>query len=83
MNKQIERQLRESQRELTDAQREKEKLRLRPCRGDAEILQKEKNLEEIDNRIEILKNDIRGLERKQREATLGERKVGEYESPCS
>jgi chromosome segregation ATPase len=83
MNKQIERQLRESQRELADAQREKQKLRLRPCRGDAEILQKEKNLQEIDNRIEFLKNEIRGLERKWREATLGETKVGEYESPFS
>jgi chromosome segregation ATPase len=83
MNKQIERQLRESQRELADAQREKEKLRLRPCRGDAEILKKEKNLQEIDDRIESLKNNIRVLERKRREATMGETKVGEYESPFS
>ena len=83
MNKQIERQLRESQKELADAQREKERLRLRPCRGDAEIHLKEKNLQEIEDRIETLKNTIRGLERKQREAIPGEMKKGEYDSPFS
>jgi len=83
MNKQIERQLRESQKELADVQREKERLRLRPCRGDAEINQKEKNLQEIEERIESLKNEIRGLEIKRRETILGEIQKSEYESPFS
>ena len=83
MDKQIERELRESQKELADAQREKERLRLWPCRGDAEINQKEKNLKEIEDRIESLKNEIRRLERKQRETNSGEIKKREYESPFS
>jgi chaperonin cofactor prefoldin len=83
MNKQIERQLRESQKELAETQREKERLRLRPCRGDAEIHQKEKNLQEIEDRIETLKNEIRVLERKQREPIPGEQEKKEYESPFS
>ncbi len=83
MDKQIERQLQESQKELADAQREKERLRLLPCRGDAEINQKEKKLKEIEDRVESLKNEIRGLERKQREMIPGEIKKREYESPFS
>jgi predicted nucleic acid-binding Zn-ribbon protein len=81
MIKQIERQVRDLQRELTEVQREEVSFRLQPCKGDVEIRRKEGKLEELDKRIRSIREAIRELERK-RQGVLSEscKKEG-YESP--
>ena len=81
MLKQIDRQLRDLQRELILLQKEGEILRLQPCRGDTDIAQKEEKRSVLEKKVSVIKERIRELEKKKREM-LSEivRKDG-YESP--
>jgi prefoldin subunit 5 len=81
MTKQIERQIRDLQKEMAEAQRERDLLRLRPCRGDMEIREKDEGLDRIDKRIDSIQSLIRELEKKRREVMSAGVKRGEYESP--
>lgn len=81
MVKQIERQIRDLQRELAEAQKEQSSLRLQPCKGDAEIRAKEGKLEELDKRARSLKESIRELERKNQDSMSKPFKKEGYESP--
>ena len=83
MMKQIERQVRNLQKEMAEAQRERDLLRLRPCRGDMEIREKDEGLDRLDKRIESIRAQIRELEKKRRGMMSEAVKRGEYESPCS
>jgi chromosome segregation ATPase len=83
MTKQIERQVRDLQKEMAEAQRERDLLRLRPCRGDMEIREKDEGLERLDKRIESIQSLIRELGKKRREVMSAAVKGGEYESPFS
>jgi chromosome segregation ATPase len=66
MIKQIEKQVRDLQRELNEMQKKRDTLRLQPCRGDREIHEKELILDNLDRQIEKIKEDIGELEKKRR-----------------
>ncbi len=67
MIKQIERQIRDLQKELSETQREQASLRLEPCRGDMEIRKKEEKLEDLGKRVKSIHQTIHELERKRQE----------------
>jgi predicted nucleic acid-binding Zn-ribbon protein len=81
MMKQIERQIRDLQKELNETQKEQSSLRLQPCKGDPTIRKKEENLEELDKRIRSIRESIRELERKRQEVMSAPLKKDGYESP--
>jgi len=81
MIKQIERQVRDLQKELNEVQKEQAALRLQPCKGDITIRKKEEELEEMDKRIRSLKESIRELERKRQDVISEPLKREGYESP--
>jgi chromosome segregation ATPase len=81
MIKQIERKVRELQKELAEAQKERNLLRLQPCQGDVEIRKKEEGLDHLDKNIETINLQILELDKKRREMmSEGVKKPG-YESP--
>jgi hypothetical protein len=79
--KQIERQIRDIQKELLDTRREGDLLRLQPCTGDFELRKKEEAMTEIENRIDGINQNIRELEKKRRELMSTAVKNFGYESP--
>ena len=81
MIKQIERQIRDLQKELNEVQKEQIALYLQPCKGDATIRKKEEKLEELDKRVCSVKESIRELERKRQEVMSEPVKRDGYESP--
>jgi hypothetical protein len=81
MIKQIERKVREMQKELAETQKERNLLRLQPCQGDLEIRKKEEGLDNIDKRIESLNLQILELDKKRREIMSENIKKTDYESP--
>ena len=76
MIKQLEKQIRDLQKELAEVQKGQSALRLLPCRGDSEIREKDGKLEELDRRAKTINEIIRDLERKRQklmaESTMGE-----------
>jgi hypothetical protein len=81
MIKQIERQIRDLQKEAAEIQKEETATRLQPCKGDAQIRQKEDKLAELDQRTRIIRESIRELERKKQAAMSEPFKKDGYESP--
>jgi len=80
MIKQIERQVRDLQKELSEVQKEWNLLRLQPCRGDGDIRQKDQRLNSLEERMEAIQDQIRELERKRRDVLSGTVKE-DQESP--
>ena len=74
MIKQLEKQIRDLQRELSEVRKEQAGLRLQPCRGDSEIRKKDAKFDELDSRARTLGETIRDLERERqklmRESTM-------------
>lgn len=64
MIKQLEKQIRDLQRELAEVRKEQSALRLQPCRGDLEIRKKDAKLDELGSRAKTISEAIRDLERK-------------------
>ncbi len=64
MTKELEKQLRDLQREVAEVEREKNSIRLHPCRGDCEIIAKDAKYDELDRRAAVLRETIRDLTRK-------------------
>ena len=64
MINQLERQVRDLQKELAEVQKDRAVLRLQPCRGDSEIREKDGKLDELDRRIKIINETMRDLTRK-------------------
>ncbi|MGA2958238.1 MAG: hypothetical protein ABSF48_21245 [Thermodesulfobacteriota bacterium] len=64
MIKQLEKQIRDLQKELAEVQKGQAALRLQPCRGDSEIREKDGKLEELVRRAKTIGESIRDLERK-------------------
>lgn len=60
----LEKQIRDLQKELAEVQMKRNALRLQPCRGDSEIMEKDAKLDELDRRAAILRKTIMGLTRK-------------------
>ncbi len=81
MIKQIERQVRDLQKELSEVQKEWNLVRLQPCRGDGDIRQKDEKLNSLEERMDALQDQIRGLERKRRDVLSGTVKKKDAESP--
>jgi chromosome segregation ATPase len=81
MVKQIERQVRDLQKELSEVQKEWNMVRLQPCRGDGDIRQKDQKLNSLEERVDAIQDQIRELERKHRDALSGTAKKEDQESP--
>jgi hypothetical protein len=64
MIKQLENQIRDLQKELTEIKKNQAILRLQPCLGDSEIREKEEKVEELDGRAKAITETIRDLTRK-------------------
>jgi hypothetical protein len=79
--KQLERQIRDLQKELFDAKKEADLLRLQPCTGDFELRKKDEAMTEIETRVETINQNIRELEKKRREMMSTAMKNSIYESP--
>jgi hypothetical protein len=79
--KQIERQIRDLQKDLLDAKKEADLLRLLPCTGDFELRKKEEAMTEIENRMDTISQNIRELEKKRREMMSTATKDFGYDSP--
>jgi len=60
----LEKQIRDLQKELAEVQREQATLRFQPCKGDSEIRKKDEKSDELDGRAKILRESIRHLTRK-------------------
>ena len=80
MIKQIERQVRDLQKELSEIQKEWNLVRLQPCRGDGDIRQKDEKLNRLEERMDAIQDQIRELERKRRDVFSGTVKE-DQESP--
>jgi len=81
MIKQIEGQIRELQKKLAETQKERNLLRLQPCKGDLEIRQKDEEINRLDKSIAFLNQQIRETEKKRREMMSESLKKPNYESP--
>jgi archaellum component FlaC len=60
----LEKQIRDLQKELAEVQKGQAVLRLQPCRGDSEIRKKDAKFDELDRRAKIINETIRDLTRK-------------------
>ena len=81
MIKEIERQVRDLQKELSEVQKEWNLVRVQPCRGDGDIRQKDEKLNGLEERMNAIQDQIRGLERKRRDVLSGTVKKEDAESP--
>ena len=79
--KQVERQIRDLQKELLEAKKELELLRLQPCTGDFELRKKDEGMTEIESRMDTANQKIRELEKKRREMMSSAIESPVYESP--
>ena len=79
----LEKQIRDLQKELAEIKKDQSVLRLQPCRGDAEIRGKDAKFDELDGRAKAIKDSIRGMTRK-RQLLISESTIrGKNESPSS
>ena len=83
MLKQIERQVRELQKELTEVQKEMDQMRLKPCRGDKEIQEKEELLDGLEKRIAGINESIQELGKKRRGMVTASFGKSDTDSPVS
>ncbi len=66
MSEDIERQIKETKKALGELRKKMEVLRLKPCRGDSEIREKDEALEKLAREIENLNKKAARLERQVR-----------------
>ena len=71
MIKQVERQVRDLQKEFSEVQKEWNLVRLQPCRGDGDIRQKDARLNSLEERMDAIQDQILGLDRKRRDTLSG------------
>ena len=83
MIKEFEKQIRDLQKGLAEVEKEKSTLRLHPCRGDAEIKEKDTKFDELDRRAKTINETLRDLERKRQLLISESTTRGSYESPSS
>ncbi len=63
MSGENERQVIEAKKALLELRKKREALRLKPCRGDAELRQKDEDLEKLEREIEKFNKKAAQLER--------------------
>ena len=83
MNKQLENQIRDLQKELAAIQKDQAVLRLQLCRGDSEIRGKDAKFDELDRRAKAMNENIRGMTRKHQLSISKSAIRGSNESPTS
>ena len=83
MIKQLEKQIRDLQKELAEVKKDQAILRLQPCRGDSEIRNKDTKLDELDRRAKTINETIRDLTRKRQLLISESATRGSYDSPSS
>ena len=81
MIKELENQIRDLQKELSQVQKDQAVLRLQPCRGDSEIKEKDSKFDELDRRAKTISDSIRDLTRKRQLLISQSTTRGSYESP--
>ena len=81
MIKQMERQVRDLQKDFSEIQKEWNLVRLQPCRGDGDIRQKDEKLNSLEERMEAIQDQIRELERKRRDVLSGSVRKEDGKSP--
>jgi len=81
MIKELENQIRDLQKELSQVQKDQAVLRLQPCRGDSEIKEKDSKFDELDRRAKTINDSIRDLTRKRQLLISQSTTRGSYESP--
>ncbi len=64
MIKQLEKEIRDMQKELADVEKAQTVIRLQPCRGDSQIREKDAKIDGLAGRAEVLRDTIRNLTRK-------------------
>ncbi len=79
----LEKQIRDLQKELTEVKKEQVVLRLQPCRGDSEIRKKDAKFDELDKRAKTINENIRDLTRKLQLLISESTIKGNSEPPCS
>jgi septal ring factor EnvC (AmiA/AmiB activator) len=57
LDKATRKRLRKIQKEIKRVRRELDKIELRPCQNDAELKQKEEDLEELSNKLRALEKE--------------------------
>ncbi len=83
MIKELENQIRNLKKELAVIQKDQAVLRLQPCRGDSEIWGKDAKVDELDRRVRVLNETIRGMTRKH-QLLISEAAIrGNCDSPSS
>jgi hypothetical protein len=60
----LEKKIWDLKKDLIGVQKDQAALRLRPCKGDSEIREKDARFDELDRRLVIIKESIRDLTRK-------------------
>jgi predicted nucleic acid-binding Zn-ribbon protein len=83
MIQQLEKQIRDLQKELAEVQKGQAALRLQACRGDSEIREKDGKLEELDMRAKIINRTIHDLTRKRQLLISESTSRGTYDLPNS
>jgi prefoldin subunit 5 len=83
MIKELERQIRDLQRELSELKKDQAVLRLQPCRGDSDIKGKDAKFDELDRRAKNINETIRDLTRKRQLLISEATTKGSYHSPDS
>ncbi len=79
----LEKQIRDLQKELAEVKKEQVVLRLQPCRGDSEIRKKDAKFDELDKRAKTINENIRDLTRKLQLLISKSTIKGSSEPPCS
>jgi prefoldin subunit 5 len=83
MIKELDKQIRDLQKELTEIKKDQSVLRLQPCRGDSEIMVKDAKFDELDRRAKTLNETIRDLTKKHQLLISESTTRGGYDSPSS
>ena len=83
MIKQLEKQIRDPQKELAEIKKDQSILRLQPCRGDSDIMAKDAKFDELNRRAKTLNETIRDLTRKHQLLISESTSRGTYDSPNS
>ena len=79
----LEKEIRDLQKELAAIKKDQSVLRLQPCRGDSEIMAKDAKCDELEKRAKTLNEPLRDLTRKHQLLISESTSRGTYDSPNS
>jgi predicted nucleic acid-binding Zn-ribbon protein len=79
----LEKKIRDLQKELAELKKDQSVLRLQPSRGDSEIMAKDAKCDELDMRARTINRTIHDLQRKRQVLISESTSRGIYDSPNS